>query len=183
VFVVSGPSGAGKGTIIGRLLECLDGLQRSVSATTRAPRPGEVDGEHYHFLSRDEFERRVDGGEFLEWVEYGGNLYGTLRCDVEGRLAAGYDVVLEIELRGARVVRRALPKAAAVFIAPPSEAELAARLRKRATDSAEAIAARLAIARQELAAAAEFDLVVVNDTVERAADEVAAFIRRRREET
>ena len=124
--MISGPSGAGKGTVIARVLESLDGLSLSVSATTRPPRPGEVDGVQYHFLSRDEFERAVGEGSFLEWVEYGGNLYGTLRSDVEGRLAQGSDVILEIELRGARNVRRALPDAELIFIAPPSFGELAA---------------------------------------------------------
>jgi guanylate kinase len=150
-----------------------------VSATTRSPRPGERDGEHYHFLSREAFEAEVDAGAFLEWVEYSGNRYGTLRSDVERRLDAGYDVILEIELRGARAVRRSLPDVAMVFIAPPSVADLAERLRRRATDSDEAIAIRLEIAATELAAADEFDLVVVNDVAERAAAEVAAFIRER----
>jgi guanylate kinase len=158
------------------VLDRLARIQRAVSATTRAPRSGERDGEHYHFLSRDEFERRVAAREFLEWVEYGGNLYGTLRSDVERRCEAGYDVILEIELRGARAVRRSLPGVRMVFIAPPSMADLALRLRRRATDSDEAIATRLEIAATELAAADEFDLVVVNDVAERAAAEVAAFI-------
>jgi guanylate kinase len=180
VFVISGPSGAGKGTIIALVLDSLDRLSRSISATTRAPRAGEVDGVHYHFLEHAEFEARVASGAFLEWVEYGDNLYGTLRSDVEGRLAEGNDVILEIELRGARAVRRAMPEAALVFIAPPSMAELAERLRRRATDSSTAIATRLAIAETELAAAEEFDLVVVNDVAERAAGEVTGFIARRR---
>jgi guanylate kinase len=132
-------------------------------------------------LSRDGFERLVKSNAFLEWVEYGGNLYGTLRSDVERRCEAGYDVILEIELRGARAVRRSLPEVSMIFIAPPSVADLAERLRKRATDSAAAIATRLEIAATELAAADEFDLVVVNDVAERAAAEVAAFITERHE--
>ena len=180
VFVISGPSGAGKGTIIALILASVAGLTRSVSATTRSARDGEQDGVHYHFLDRREFERRVEAGAFLEWVEYGGNRYGTLRSDVEGRLSEGYDVILEIELCGARAVRGAMPEAALVFIAPPSVAELAERLRRRATDSSSAIAIRLAIAETELAAADEFDLVVVNDIAERAALEVAGFITERR---
>lgn len=178
--MISGPSGAGKGTVIARVLESLDGLSLSVSATTRSPRPGEVDGVQYHFLSRDEFERAVGEGRFLEWVEYGGNLYGTLRSDVESRLAEGNDVVLEIELQGARNVRRALPEAELIFIAPPSFGDLVARLRGRGTESEDAIAARLRIARDEVAAAREFDHVVVNDEADRAAREVAELIVARR---
>ena len=137
---------------------------------------------HYHFLSRDEFERAVSEGRFLEWVEYGGNLYGTLRGDVESRLAAGSDVILEIELQGARNVQRALPDAELIFIAPPSFGDLAARLRGRGTEGEDAIAARLRIARDEVAAAREFDHVVVNDEAAEAAHEVGELIvaRRRR---
>jgi guanylate kinase len=178
--VVSGPSGAGKGTVIALVTQRLAGVVTSVSATTRAPRPGEQDGREYHYLTREEFERRVAAGQFLEWVEYSGDLYGTLRAEVDGRLAAGDDVILEIELVGARAVRRALPGAVAVFIAPPSMAELAQRLRGRATETDEAIARRLHIARTEVAAAGEFDHVVVNDDAARAADEVAAIIADRR---
>ncbi len=178
--MISGPSGAGKGTVIARVLESLDGLAVSVSATTRPPRTGEVDGRQYHFLSRHGFEEAVREGRFLEWVEYGGNLYGTLRSEVEDRLARGDDVILEIELQGARAVRSALPEASSIFIAPPSFAELVARLRGRATESEEAIAARLRIAHDEVAAAKEFDHVVVNDDAARAAREVAELIRARR---
>lgn len=155
-------------------------LSVSVSATTRAARPGEVDGRHYHFLTRAAFEQAVKDGRFLEWVEYGGNLYGTLRSDVEGRLAAGDDVILEIELQGARAMRRSLSDATFVFLAPPSAAELAERLRGRGTESENAVATRLRIAEQELAAAREFDHVVVNDVVKKAAADVAAIIRANR---
>ena len=151
-----------------------------MSATTRAPRPGEVDGRQYRFLSRDGFERAVADGKFLEWVDYGGNLYGTLREDVDGKLAAGSDVILEIELQGARAVRRAIPEAMLIFVAPPSMDELTQRLRGRATDTPEAIARRLEIAKAEIAAEQEFDVVVVNDRAERAADEVAEVIEARR---
>jgi guanylate kinase len=178
--VISGPSGAGKGTVIARVLESLDGLALSVSATTRPPRPGEADGVQYHFLSRAAFDGAVSEGRFLEWVEYGGNLYGTLRDDVEEKLRRGSDVVLEIELRGARAVRRALPDAELIFIAPPSFAELASRLRGRATESEEVIAARLRIAHEEVAAAREFDHVVINDEADKAAREVAELIAARR---
>jgi guanylate kinase len=154
----------------------------SVSATTRAPRPGEVDGREYYFLDEPAFRAAVDAGDFLEWVEYSGNLYGTLRSDVERKIAAGDDVVLEIELIGARAVRAAMPEAVSVFIAPPSMAELAQRLQGRGTETAAAIARRLHRAEAEVAAAEEFDHVVVNDDAGRAAGEVAAIIEAQRKE-
>jgi guanylate kinase len=180
VFVVSGPSGAGKGTIIALVREQVGRLVRSVSATTRAPRPGEQDGREYYFMDRAAFIRAVEAGDFLEWVDYSGELYGTLRAEVEKRLAAGDDVILEIELAGARAVRAAMPDALALFIAPPSLAELADRLRRRGTESDACIARRLHIAETEVAAAHEFDHVIVNDDAERAAREVAAIIEARR---
>jgi guanylate kinase len=180
VFVVSGPSGAGKGTIIALVREQVGRLVRSVSATTRAPRPGEQDGREYYFMDRAAFIRAVEAGDFLEWVDYSGELYGTLRAEVEKRLAAGDDVILEIELAGARAVRAAMPDALALFIAPPSLAELADRLRRRGTESDACIARRLHIAETEVAAAHEFDHVIVNDDAERAAREVAAIIESRR---
>ncbi len=154
----------------------------SVSATTRRPRPGEVDGREYHFLDEPDFRAAVAAGDFLEWVEYSGNLYGTLRSEVEARLAAGDDVILEIELIGARAVRRTMPEAISVFIAPPSMAELAERLRGRGTETAEAVTKRLRRAETEVAAAEEFDHVVVNDEAGRAADEVAAIIEAQRKD-
>jgi guanylate kinase len=182
VYVISGPSGAGKGTVVAEVRRRLPDVNTSLSATTRTPRPGEVDGREYSFMPRDEFERAVSEGRFLEWVDYGGNLYGTLRADVERKLARGDDVILEIELTGARTVRRVLPQATAVFIAPPSMRELEERLRRRGTESDEDVARRLHIAVQEVGAAAEFDHVVVNDDVHRAADRVASIIEERRSE-
>ncbi len=158
----------------------LPNVVTSVSATTRPPRPGEIDGRHYRFLSAGQFRHAVGEGKFLEWVDYGGNLYGTLRADVDAKLAAGYDVILEIELEGARAIRKGVPKATLIFVAPPSFGELARRLHGRATDSEAAIARRLEIAKAEIAAEHEFDEVVVNDEAQRAATEVAAIIARRR---
>ena len=180
--MISGPSGAGKGTVIALVRERLDHVAKAVSATTRAPRPGERDGREYHFVDAAAFRAGVAAGDFLEWVEYSGNLYGTLRREVERGVAAGDDVILEIELVGARAVRAALPQAVSVFIAPPSMAELADRLRGRGTESAEAIARRLQRAETEVAAAQEFDHVVVNDDAGRAADEVTAIIEARRKD-
>jgi guanylate kinase len=181
--VISGPSGAGKGTVVGLVLARLERLAIAASATTRAPRPGEADGREYHFLTREAFEEAVAEGAFLEWVEYSGDLYGTLRREVDDKLAAGKDVILEIELRGARAIRRVVSKAVLVFIAPPSMGELARRLKGRGTESETAIDRRLDIAAREVAAADEFDHVVVNDDVDRAAAELAEIINAERKGT
>lgn len=141
-------------------------------------RPGEIDGEDYHFMTADDFAAAVEAGEFLEHVEYAGNRYGTLRREVEANLAAGRSVVIEIELEGARAIRTMLPDAVTVFIAPPSMSELARRLEQRNTDSAGEIARRLAVSRRELAAMGEFDYRVVNEDVAAAADELGAIVAR-----
>ncbi len=177
VFVITGPSGVGKGTLIRGLRERLPELELSVSATTRAPRPGEVDGIDYVFLDQAEFERRVQAGEFVEHARYSGNRYGTLRSELERRMAAGRPVVLEIEVQGARQVRAALPEAVQVFIAPTGESALHTRLVTRGTDSSEAVAARLQTARDELAAQSEFGHVVVNDRLEEAIDALEGIVR------
>ena len=177
VFVITGPSGVGKGTLIRGLLQQRPDLELSVSATTRQPRPGEREGVDYHFLAPDEFDRRVAAGEFLEHATYSGNRYGTLRAEVERRLAEGHPVVLEIELQGARQVREALPEAIAVFIAPPSLDALRARLIGRGTDTPEQIDDRMRTAELELGAQHEFPHVIVNDRLERSTGELAGIVR------
>ncbi|MFO7628008.1 MAG: guanylate kinase [Prochlorococcaceae cyanobacterium] len=160
--VITGPSGLGKGTLVARLLERHPRLWLSVSATTRAPRSGELDGQHYLFLDRGRFEQQVAAGGFLEWAEFAGHAYGTPRAPLEAQLAAGRPVLLEIELEGARQVRRSFPEGFQVFIKPPSFEELERRIRGRGSDSEEAINRRLERARIELAAEGEFDAVLVN---------------------
>ena len=164
--VITGPSGVGKGTLVSRLLQRQPRIWLSISATTRQPRAGEVDGVHYFFLSRDAFEAQVASGGFLEWAEFAGNLYGTPRQPVEQHLAEGRPVLLEIELEGARQVRHSFPAGQQLLIQPPSFEELERRIRGRGTDSEAAIAKRLERARVELAAAAEFDACLVNGDLE-----------------
>lgn len=179
VYVITGPSGVGKGTLIKALRQAIPELELSTSATTRVPRAGEDDGVDYHFLEPAEFERRVEAGEFLEHATYSGNRYGTLRSEVDRRRVRGAPVVLEIEVQGARQVRESMPEAVQIFIAPPSPEALRERLRGRGTDSDEVIDARLRVAVDELAAQDEFRHTVVNDQVERAAAELAAIVRAR----
>ena len=166
VFVITGPSGVGKGTLIRTLLQRVPELELSVSATTRRPRAGETHGVDYHFLSDDEFERRVQAGEFVEHAEYSGRRYGTLRSELEQRLGGGHPVVLEIEVQGARQIRTAMPEAVQIFIAPPGEDALRARLVGRGTDDPGQVAARLERACEELRAQGEFRHVVINDRLE-----------------
>lgn len=161
LIVISGPSGSGKGSLIADLLAARPDLRLAVSATTRAPRPGEREGVDYRFLSQEQFARREASGEFLETVSYAGNRYGTLISELEG--APGEGIVVEIETQGATAMRRRLPHARLIFIAPPSLAELEVRLRARASEDEAAIAARLEAARRELGAAAGYDVIVVND--------------------
>jgi len=177
VFVITGPSGVGKGTLIRSLRERVPELELSVSATTRAPRPGEEDGVAYHFLTDADFQRRVEAGEFVEHATYSGRRYGTLRAELDRRTRDGHPVVLEIEVQGARQVRRTMPEALQVFIAPPSREALRARLVGRGTDDAEQVAARLRTADAELEAQDEFAHVVVNDRLEDAVDELTAIVR------
>ncbi|MHC4375669.1 MAG: guanylate kinase [Planctomycetota bacterium] len=174
LLVVSGPSGSGKSTINARLRQHPD-VDFSISATTRSPRKGEVDGEHYHFLSVDDFERRRDAGEFLEHAEVHGNHYGTLRAPVDAALAAGRVFLLEIDVQGAAQLREAGVEARYLFIDVPSLEELRRRLEQRGTDSEEVIARRLAGAERERSARDRYDHVIVNDELERAYAEVLAL--------
>jgi guanylate kinase len=175
VFVVTGPSGAGKGTLIQLVLPRFPDLAPAVSATTRAQRPGEQDGVHYWFLTRDQFDAKIEAGEFLEWVDYVGNRYGTLRSEIDRLRAAGKAPLLELETEGALRVKRREDLAVTIFVTAPVE-ELERRLRKRATESSGAIGERIETARQQLELQGEFDFVVENDDRERAAEALAAII-------
>ncbi len=176
LLVLSSPSGGGKTSIARRLLDARDDVGYSVSATTRAPRPGEQEGRDYRFLSRAEFERRAGAGEFLEHATYGGNLYGTLRSEIERIFAARRHAVLDIEVEGARQIRNSLPEAVHVFVLPPSGAELVRRLEGRNTEDATAVARRLDHAAHELAAVPEYDYAIVNQDLAQAVRQVSAII-------
>lgn len=180
LLVLAGPSGVGKGTVGRALLAREPNLAWSVSSTTRAPRPGEVDGVDYHFVTRDEFERTRAEGGFLEWFEVYGQLKGTPRAPVDAALAGGRDILLEIDVQGALAVKEQLPEALLVFLRAPDAATQEARLRDRGTDDDEQLATRLETARREEALADRFDAVVVNDEVDRAVAEVAAILEARR---
>lgn len=177
VFVITGPSGVGKGTLIRALFDRIPSLELSVSATTRPPRPGEQDGVAYHFLSHAQFDQRVEEGDFVEHAEYSGNRYGTLRSELENRVSEGVPVVLEIEVQGARQVREKMPEAVQVFIAPPSRETLRTRLVGRGTDTPSQVQRRLETADAELAAQPEFPHVVVNDRLEDAVEELVGVVQ------
>lgn len=174
--VLSGPSGVGKGTVVAAVRRLFPDVWVSVSATTRAPRPGETEGVEYHFVDRDRFLRMAKDGELVEHAEFAGNWYGTPRGPLEQRLAGGWPALLEIELQGARQVRASMPSARFVFLTPPSWAELVRRLTGRGTEPPEVIERRLERARVELAAEKEFDAVVVNDDVEAAAARLVSLM-------
>jgi guanylate kinase len=176
LFVITGPSGAGKGTVLKEVIKSLNRLYFSVSATTRKPREGEVDGVHYHFLTKERFEELISADRFLEYAQYAENYYGTPLDPVLDQLEQGNDVILEIELQGALQVKKRMPQAVLVFIAPPSFEELEDRLRGRGTESEDVILRRLAIARQECANMDQFRYIVVNDEVADAADRLRAVI-------
>lgn len=175
--MITGPSGVGKGTLIKELLKRVPGLELSVSATTRPPRPGERDGVDYHFLSDEAFTQRLEEGDFMEHACYSGFRYGTLFSEVQPRLERGIGVVLEIELQGARQIRSRAADAVLVFVAPPAPEALRERLQRRGTDTPDEICRRLRVAHDEMAAQGEFRHVIVNDEVPRAADELADLVR------
>lgn len=177
LFVVSAPAGCGKDTILEQVLAKEDNVGYSVSATTRAPRVGEVDGTHYFFITRERFEEMIANGEVLEYTEYCGNYYGTPRKGVEAMLAEGKDVVLKIEIEGAMNIKKLFPDCCLVFILPPSMRELERRLRKRGTEDEPTIMRRIAQAKNELDAAADYDYFVVNDDLEDAVNDLIAVIR------
>ena len=176
VFIVSGPSGVGKGTILGQVFSRLENCWFSVSATTRAPREGEEHGVHYFFLTREEFISQIERDEFLEYAEYVGNYYGTPRSPITEHVDAGYNVFLDIEVQGSEQVCRKMPEAVSIFIIPPSIEALAERLRGRNTDSEDKIRARIKRAEEEIALAPNYDYTVVNDDLETAVNEVLAII-------
>ena len=176
LIVITGPSGVGKGTLVNLLLQAHPQLKLSISATTRQPRPGEVDGVNYFFLSKKDFETAIGNQELLEWAEYAGNYYGTPKDRVLEQINAGNYIILEIELEGARSVASIFPQARRIFILPPSIDELEERIRSRGTNSEESIAQRLEIAKQEIAASNEFDFQIVNDDLEKAIALLSAAI-------
>ena len=175
-FIICGPSGVGKGAEVGRLLASDPKLYFSVSATTRPPRPGEVDGKHYHFLSREQFQRWIDEDAFLEHAEFVGNLYGTPKLYVDKAMDQGRDVILDIEIQGAEQVHRRRPEAIRIYVAPPSWAELERRLIGRGTEDMEKVRRRLERGKEEFAVARDFDYFVINDTVDRAVEELRAIL-------
>lgn len=178
LYIISGPSGVGKGTIIKDVLPRVSFIKLAVSATTRSPRTGEVDGHHYYFLTDEQFSASVEAGEFLEWCQVFDNRYGTLRKEVDQIKASGYDALLEIDVQGAQKVKHAMPDAICIFIAPPSADVLKQRLIKRATEDEHVMNRRLKVAQHELAAQDEYDFVVVNDTQEHCVQEVLNILRR-----
>ncbi len=182
LVIVSSPSGAGKTTLIRRVLQDpeLSPLYFSVSHTTRPPRTGEVDGREYHFVDRAEFLALREADGFLESAEVHGNFYGTSRAEVEHRLAQGVDVLLDIDVQGARQVRSRIPDVVKIFVFPPSREVLEARLRARGTDAPEQVARRLAVAAREMAEFGEYDYAIINDRLERAADDLRAILLARR---
>jgi guanylate kinase len=175
LFIISGPAGSGKGTIVSRVRE-LAQFDFSVSATTRSPRPGEEHGVHYYFIDKTEFEGKIEAGEMLEYAQYVGNYYGTPKKPVEDALAAGRNIVLDIEVKGALQVKEKMPDAVMIYILPPDYETLLARIRGRGTESEEVIQKRMAEARIEIETFPKYDYVVINDTVEQAATDVLSIL-------
>ncbi len=180
LFILTAPSGAGKTTLVHRLLERDAGIEKSISTTTREPRPGEVHDKDYHFVDVDRFSHMRDAGEFLEWAEVHGNFYGTSKKWLESRIAMGRDVLLEIDWQGAQQVRARFPGAVGIFILPPSVEELQRRLTARGQDSADVIHRRVLAARDEMRHVGEFDYVIINRQLEEAVEDLAAVVRSRR---
>ena len=178
--MIVAPSGAGKSSLVDALLKDDSGLKLSLSTTTRAPRPGEVDGKNYRFVSKEEFIQEKEQGHFLEWAEVHGHFYGTSRPWIESQMQAGSDVMLEIDWQGAAQVRQLYPEAISIFILPPSMQELQSRLRGRGQDSDEVITKRLAAAKDEMSHVGEFDYVTINDKFEESLQDLAAIIRTQR---
>ncbi|MBQ9041983.1 MAG: guanylate kinase [Eggerthellaceae bacterium] len=183
LFVISGPSGAGKGTLVARLLQEVPDTWVSVSATTRKPREGETDGVQYYFKTRDEFMGMVERGELLEWAEYSGNCYGTPLKSVQDHIAAGHQVILEIDVQGAFQIREKMPQSHLVFIEPPSIEVLEQRLRGRGTEDNETVLRRMEAAKVELSRKEEYDIRLVNDDLETAVAELVAYVNEKAEET
>ena len=177
LYVVAAPSGAGKTTLVRLLLERTSDVHLSISYTTRAPRPGEQDGREYHFVAVDRFKSMISADEFLEWAEVHGNYYGTSKTWIAAQLAAGRDVLLEIDWQGAQQVRRIFPQAVGIFVLPPSMEELTRRLTGRGTDSDEVVGRRLAAAQAEMSHVGEFDYVIINDRLEQALDDLDTVVK------
>lgn len=180
LIIFSGPSGSGKGTVLGKLLENRDDTKISVSMTTREKRAGEIDGVHYYFVTRDYFEKKIADNKMLEYAEYADNLYGTPKDPVDEMLKAGLAVILEIEVQGAEKIRKLYPDAVSIFLAPPSTAVLEERLRGRNTEDEETVNHRLVIALEEIRRAVEYDYLVINDTVDNAVNRIETIINAER---
>ena len=175
--VLTGPSGVGKGTIVKKILEKHNDVWLSISATTREPREGEIDGKHYFFLEKEEFKKNIDNNGFLEWATFANNFYGTPRNIVKEKLEKGINVLLEIELEGARQIRKSFPEAFQIFLAPPDLTELEKRIRGRGTETEESIKNRLFIANKELKAQKEFDAVVINQDIDNAFEDIEILMQ------
>lgn len=181
LFVISSPSGGGKNSIISRVMRNVPNLVYSVSATTRMSRPGEVHGKDYFFVTHDEFRKQIDAGAFLEWAEVHGEYYGTLRSQVDEQFAAGKQVILDIDVQGARSVKKNMPEAVTIFILPPGLQELRKRLMNRGTETLDVIEKRLTIAGQEMEASSEYDFIVINDILDNAVRDVTSIIEGNRQ--
>lgn len=182
IIVVSAPSGSGKTTIVNNLLERVDNMRKTVSCTTREPREDEKDGEDYIFMSQEDFIQKAEGGEFLEWEKNFGEYYGTPKGQVEEALARKEDIILSIDVKGARILKKHYPESISVFIMPPSQEELEARLRKRNTDREQQVSMRLKESKQEVEAVDEYDYLVVNEDIEKSVEELKSIIEKEKKD-